>query len=40
MTDRWFSEHELEQLSRPTMDRAVEAIDAGELTRRGACASR
>ena len=31
MTDRWFSEGELEQLSRPTMDRAVEAIDAGEL---------
>jgi hypothetical protein len=30
MTDRWFSEHELAQLSRPTMDRAVEAIDAGE----------
>ena len=31
MTDRWFSEQELEQLSRPTMDRAVEAIDAGDL---------
>jgi hypothetical protein len=31
MTDRWFSEQELEALSRPTMDRAVEAIDAGEL---------
>lgn len=30
MTDRWFSERELEQLSRPTMDRAVEALDAGE----------
>ena len=31
MTDRWFSEEELEQLSRPTMDRAIEAIDAGDL---------
>ena len=31
MTDRWFSEQELERLSRPTMDRAVEAIDAGDL---------
>jgi hypothetical protein len=31
MTDRWFSEEELERLSRPTMDRAIEAIDAGEL---------
>jgi hypothetical protein len=31
MTDRWFSEEELAQLSRPTMDRAIEAIDAGEL---------
>ena len=33
MTDRWFSPDELEQLSRPTMDRAIEAIDAGELDR-------
>src|ERR1700732_1567478 len=31
MTDRWFSEEELDSLSRPTMDRAIEAIDAGEL---------
>src|SRR2546421_3983270 len=31
MTDRWFSEEELERLSRPTMDRAIEAIDAGDL---------
>src|SRR5258708_29914673 len=31
MTQRWFSEHELAELSRPTMDRAVEAIDAGDL---------
>src|SRR5438552_9603625 len=31
MTDRWFSEHELEQLSRPTMDRALEALDRGDL---------
>src|SRR5258708_21520445 len=31
MTDRWFSDEQLEQLSRPTMDRAIEAIDAGDL---------
>ena len=31
MTDRWFSERELAELSRPTMDRAIEALDAGEL---------
>src|SRR6476620_1514899 len=28
--ERWFSDDELEQLSRPTMDRAIEAIDAGD----------
>lgn len=27
MSDRWFSERELAELSRPTMDRAIEAID-------------
>jgi len=31
MTDRWFSEEELRELSRPTMERAVEAIDRGDL---------
>ena len=31
MTDRWFSPEELDELSRPTMDRAIEAIDAGDL---------
>src|SRR5271154_1531128 len=31
MTDRWFSEEELERLSRPTMDRAIEALDTGNL---------
>ena len=31
MTERWFDPDELEQLSRPTMDRAIEAIDAGDL---------
>ena len=30
MTDRWFSEEELERLSQPTMDRAIEALDAGD----------
>jgi len=28
--DRWFTESELEQMSRPTMDRAIEAIEAGD----------
>jgi hypothetical protein len=31
MGDRWFSDDELREMSRPTMERAVEAIDAGEL---------
>jgi hypothetical protein len=31
MADRWFTEDELQQLSRPTMDRALEALDAGDL---------
>ena len=29
--ERWFSEEELEEISRPTMDRAIEAIDAGDV---------
>ena len=37
---RWFSAQELEDLSTPTMDRAIEAIDAGTSTPRGACARR
>src|SRR4051794_41465367 len=38
MSDRWFDQTELEQLSRPTMDRAAEAIDAGDLdTARALC---
>jgi hypothetical protein len=28
---RWFSADELAEMSRPTMDRAIEAIDAGDL---------
>ena len=31
MGERWFSEEELAEMSRPTMDRAIEAIDAGDL---------
>jgi hypothetical protein len=31
MSDRWFDPAELEEMSRPTMDRAIEAIDAGDL---------
>ena len=27
---RWFSEEELGQMSRPTMDRAIEALEAGD----------
>jgi hypothetical protein len=30
MAERWFSDEELEQLSRPTMSRAIEAIDEGD----------
>jgi hypothetical protein len=31
MGDRWFEEDELREMSRPTMERIVEAIDAGDL---------
>ena len=31
MAERWFAPGELEQMSRPTMDRAIEAIEAGDL---------
>ena len=31
MGERWFSEEELREMSRPTMDRAIEAIDRGDL---------
>jgi len=30
MTERWFSDEELGEMSRPTMDRAIEAIDRGD----------
>ena len=30
MSERWFSDEELRELSRPTMDRAIEAIDQDE----------
>jgi hypothetical protein len=29
--DRWFSDEELAQMSRPTMDRAIEALDNGDV---------
>jgi hypothetical protein len=31
MAERWFSDDELERMSRPTMDRAIEALDRGDL---------
>ncbi|HEV2062111.1 MAG TPA: hypothetical protein VGR12_04595 [Solirubrobacteraceae bacterium] len=31
MADRWFEEEELREMARPTMERIVEAIDAGDL---------
>ena len=31
MAEQWFSEQELVEMSRPTMDRAIEAIDRGDL---------
>jgi hypothetical protein len=37
--ESWFEGKELEEMSRPTMDRAIEAIDAGEIDRaRALCA--
>lgn len=33
MADRWFSEEELEEMARPTMDRAIEALDRGDVAR-------
>jgi hypothetical protein len=33
MAERWFSDEELAEMSRPTMDRAIEAIEAGDLER-------
>src|SRR3954454_3012278 len=31
MAERWFSDEDLEEMARPTMDRAIEAIDRGDL---------
>jgi len=31
MSERWFSDEELREMSRPTMDCATEAIDRGDL---------
>ena len=31
MAERWFTDEELHEMSRPTMDRAIEAIDRGDL---------
>ena len=31
MSERWFSEEEMAELSRPTMDRAIEALDRGDV---------
>jgi hypothetical protein len=33
MSERWFSDEELAELSRPTMDKAIEALDAGDVDR-------
>src|SRR5262245_25686029 len=30
MADRWFSDDELAEMARPTMDRAIEAIERGD----------
>jgi len=38
MAERWFADEELRELSRPTMDRAIEALDAGDVaTARALC---
>ncbi len=31
MNERWFSDEELKEMSRPTMDRAIEALDRGDV---------
>jgi hypothetical protein len=31
MADRWFTPEQLAEMSRPTMDRAIEALDAGDV---------
>src|SRR2546423_10842375 len=31
MGERWFTDDELRELSRPTMDRAIEALDRGDV---------
>ena len=31
--ERWYEPEELGEMSRPTMDRAIEAIEAGEFER-------
>src|SRR5437764_14240997 len=31
MGERWFSDEELTELSRPTMDRAIDALDRGDV---------
>ena len=40
MADRWFSELELEEMSRPTMDCAIEALDRGDVEGARRCARR
>ena len=38
MAERWFTDDELREMSRPTMDRAIEAIDRGDTeTARALC---
>jgi hypothetical protein len=38
MADRWFTDEQLQAMSRPTMDRAIEALDAGDVEEaRAAC---
>jgi hypothetical protein len=38
MSERWFSEDELASMARPTMERAIEALDAGDVEgARAAC---
>jgi hypothetical protein len=31
VSERWFTDEELREMSRPTMDRAIEALDAGDV---------
>ena len=40
MGERWFSDEELGEMARPTMERAIEAIERGDAERGEASSAR